>query len=117
MGAPVTKPQATAPVTKPQATAPVTKPEATAERSGPPTELSKLSKRNSRLEVVDDRVSVLQRKLADAEEKLHDLLHTSLYPSSDPKLKKLTRRIAKIKKLLSTLHRERYQARRSIHHG
>merc|ERR1711964_957713 len=65
--APVTKPQATAPVTKPQATAPVTKPEAAAKRSGPPTELSKL----------DDRVGVLQLKLANYEEKLHDLLQTS----------------------------------------
>merc|ERR1711964_535073 len=117
MGAPVTKPQATAPVTKPQATAPVTKPEATAERSGPPTELSKLSKRNSRLEVVDDRVAVLQRKLADTEEKLHDLLQTSLFPNSDPKLKKLTRLIARIKKKLTTLHLGHYQARHSIHLG
>jgi len=86
-------------VARPQATAPARKPQATAKRSGPPTELSK----------IDDRAGVLQCRLEQNQEKLNDLLQTST--CSDPKIKKLTRLLARIKKQLTTLNLKRYQLR------
>jgi len=62
-------------------------------------------------------VSVLQRKLEQKEEKLHDLLQTSSLAvrktNSDLKVEKLTRRVAKIKKDLAKLNLKRYQMRQS----
>merc|ERR1712096_594690 len=74
-------------------------PKATAKPSEPVTELSKL----------DDRVAMLQRKLTDREEKLHDLLQTS--SDSDLRVRKLVRLVARIKKQLSTLNLKRYELR------